>query len=279
MTLFDEVPLWVLGVSLAVGMILTEELAFRLRRAISLRWEPTQEGPGVGYLISAALALLGLLIAFTFSMAATHHDLRNEAVAAEANAIRTAYLRYQLVEEPARSELSGLIVEYLGLRERADAAVAEPERAKDIAEDAARMQERIWAALTPAVHAPAQGYLATPLLLATNEMFAAGASRRAATETRVPVVILRTLILYAMMCALFMGYGLASGGRHFAASTTLFLLIALTISLVVDIDRPRPGAVRIDEAPLERAAARIRRSEAAKAQAVQPQDAGEPAQA
>jgi hypothetical protein len=271
MSWVDDAPLWAIGLTLAVGMVLTEELAFRLRRAISLRWEPPQEGPGVGYLISAALALLGLLIAFTFSMAASHHDLRNEAVAVEANAIRTAYLRYQLVDEPERGDLSRLTLAYLEARERADAAVADPERAAELGEEAVRLQERIWAELAMVLRDPADAFLATPLVLATNDMFAAGATRRAATETRVPVVILRTLALYAMMCALFMGYGLASGGRHFAASTTLFLLIALTITLVVDIDRPRPGAVRVDEAPLQRAAARIRRAEAAKTEAVQTQ--------
>ncbi|MEN9665227.1 MAG: hypothetical protein RLZZ326_1590, partial [Planctomycetota bacterium] len=48
---------------------------------------------GAGAIDAAALGLLGLLIAFWFSLAATHLDLRRSLIVEEANAIGTAWLR------------------------------------------------------------------------------------------------------------------------------------------------------------------------------------------
>lgn len=53
-----------------------------------------------GSIEAAVFALLGLLIAFTFSGALTRFDERRGQVVAEANAIGTAYLRLDLL--PAR---------------------------------------------------------------------------------------------------------------------------------------------------------------------------------
>ncbi len=53
--------------------------------------------PGIGSLETAVFALLGLLIAFTFSGALERFDARRSQVVAETNAIGTAWLRIDLV--------------------------------------------------------------------------------------------------------------------------------------------------------------------------------------
>jgi hypothetical protein len=80
--------------------------------------------------------------------------------------------------------------------------------------------------------------LAPPLLDETVSMLKLAASRRAALSARVPLPVLRLLVLYAVATAAFMGYSTSSGRRHFAASTIPFLLIALAITLVLDLERP-----------------------------------------
>ena len=52
---------------------------------------------------AAVMGLLGLLLAFTFSMAAARYDLRRNLVLQESNAIGTAYLRTQMLPEPHRT--------------------------------------------------------------------------------------------------------------------------------------------------------------------------------
>ena len=56
---------------------------------------------GEGYGVSAILGLLALLTGFTFSLAIERFETRRELVLQHANAIGTAYLRVQLLPEPA----------------------------------------------------------------------------------------------------------------------------------------------------------------------------------
>src|SRR6478735_6041035 len=51
---------------------------------------------------NAVLGLLALLLAFSFSLASSRYDARRELVVQEANAIGTAYLRAELLDEGVR---------------------------------------------------------------------------------------------------------------------------------------------------------------------------------
>jgi len=82
------------------GMILLLELGRRLGR---LRQRKDEEAAraGLGAVEGAVFALLGLLIAFTFSGAALRFDARRQLIVQEANAIGTAWLRLSLL--PAKA--------------------------------------------------------------------------------------------------------------------------------------------------------------------------------
>ena len=77
---------------LFLGLLLMMEAGRRLgvRR---LAADPEGARAGIGAVEGAVFALLGLLIAFTFSGAASRFDDRRHLVAEEANAIGTAWLR------------------------------------------------------------------------------------------------------------------------------------------------------------------------------------------
>src|SRR5512143_443438 len=89
---------------LFVGMILLLELGRRLGRR---RQGKHEEGAraGLGAVEGAVFALLGLLIAFTFSGAASRFDARRELIVREANAIGTAWLRLSLLPADAQPGL------------------------------------------------------------------------------------------------------------------------------------------------------------------------------
>jgi hypothetical protein len=61
--------------------------------------------PSVGSLEATVFALLGLLIAFTFSGALQRFDLRRAQAVDEANAVGTAYLRIDLLPASAQPAL------------------------------------------------------------------------------------------------------------------------------------------------------------------------------
>src|SRR5262245_24463182 len=74
-------------------------LCIHFGRMLGLRrraMDPEGATVGLGTIEAAVLALLGLLIAFTFSGAAGRFDSRRHLVVEEANDIGTAYLRIDL---------------------------------------------------------------------------------------------------------------------------------------------------------------------------------------
>ena len=71
---------------------------------------------GGGSTEAAMFALFGLLIAFTFSGAASRFEDRRHLIADEANAIGTAYLRLDLLPSHARPPLRELFRKYVDVR-------------------------------------------------------------------------------------------------------------------------------------------------------------------
>jgi hypothetical protein len=249
----------IIGLGLGLLLIAANEGGYHLKRLVDRlggAGGANNGGDGAGYLLSAALGLLGLLIAFTFSMAADRFEARRAFVREEANAIGTAYLRAQTLE-PAQAEPLTALWRAYGQARLAVSAAGEDAAAAARAEarrDA--LQDQIWARVRDEVRArPAEPRTAL-LMESANAAFDMSASRRAVLEARVPVTILDTLIAYAAVSAMIMGYVLAAdGARHRTASFVLLLLVALAISLIIDLDRPRVGTIRVSQAPLERTVA------------------------
>src|SRR5512147_455234 len=100
---------------LFVGMILLLEFGRRLGRR---REGKDEEGAraGLGAVEGAVFALLGLLIAFTFSGAASRFDARRELIVEEANAIGTAYLRLDILPAGAQPALREKFRQYVETR-------------------------------------------------------------------------------------------------------------------------------------------------------------------
>ncbi len=207
-----------------------------------------------GYLLSAALALIGLLIGFTLSMALNRYDSRRTALIAEANSLSTAWLRAGLVEGEAGATLRYDLKSYASLRA---ALSTESDTAKAEAATG-RLQDQIWTDLEvalPSLPAP----LGATLVTATTEMFDAASSRRWEREGRLPGLVLETLLFSAMIAAGIVGYVLGTQGlRHSVVAGLLFALLAIAVALILDLDRPWSGLVTVSQAPVEAAVAAMR---------------------
>ncbi|HMO03250.1 MAG TPA: hypothetical protein PKC67_09565 [Kiritimatiellia bacterium] len=89
--------------SLFLGMILAPVVCYRLGRR--KQQEEDRHAEVSGAVTGAIFALLGLLIAFTFSGAHARFDARRQLIVQEANAIGTTYLRLDLVPASAQPPL------------------------------------------------------------------------------------------------------------------------------------------------------------------------------
>lgn len=246
-----DMPLWMLAPLLFLGLVLSAWIGIALRGR--LRPDPADDA-SEGYLLSSALALLALLIGFTFSMALNRYDARRMMVVAEGNAIGTAWLRAELVTGPTGDPLRRAMRDYAAIRlqlpRSADPNVVE--------RDTARAQAVIWMqvrAAMPTLSPP----LVSPLVTATTEMFDAASTRHWEREARIPALVLDILIVSALISSAVVGYVLGGQGRRHALVTVmLFVLLSLAITLILDLDRPWSGAITISQEPMETAVAAMR---------------------
>src|ERR1043165_5018975 len=107
------------GGVIAVAMFLGILVALRLGRWIGRRSIARHGAAGlsnVSSLETAVFALLGLLIAFTFSGALTRFDARRAQAVDEANAIGTAWLRVDLLPAAAQPRMRELMRSYVDAR-------------------------------------------------------------------------------------------------------------------------------------------------------------------
>ncbi len=232
--------------SLFAGMLLLQEAGRRLgvRR---LAKDPEGARAGLGAVEGAIFGLMGLMVAFTFSGAAARFDTRRHLIVEEANAIGTAYLRLDLLPAEAQPKLRELFRRYLDARLEAyerlpDLAAARETLARSIA-----LQDEIWSGSVEAGRGAPQ---ATMLLLpALNAMIDITTTRTVALQTHPPLVIFAMMGLLALVCSLLAGYAMAGGkSRSLFHSFGFALVLTLTVYVILDLEFPRIGLIRIDAA-------------------------------
>lgn len=250
-------PLPLVVALLVMALLLAREGGAWLHRRF-VRGGGSESTTAEGYILSAVLGLLALLVAFTFSLSLSRHEMRRGLVVAEANAIGTATLRLDLLEPAARTELRGLWRDYVEARLAFGAAADEAATARALA-DAAAAQRRLWAGTVAALRPIATTAGATALLNPTNEAFDLAGERTAARAARVPGEVLDVLLLYCAVAAATLGYVLAGTREpHRAATGVLFALLALSVAVILDLDRPRSGAIQVSQQPMIEVAAGLR---------------------
>ena len=201
-----------------------------------------------GYIVSSVMGLLALLVGFTFAVAIDRFDARRQLVLAESNAIGTTYLRTQLLPEPHRTHISGLLKDYTDNR----VALAQEGR-RDVPSD--RMQRsdqlitELWSATVSAFPSIDGRPLSSAYIASMNEMIDMDAARQQSRKSHVPLEVFVMLVIYQVIAAGVLGYVLA-GRRGRITAALLLLLFDGTLLLVIDIERPMSGGIVENQGPM-----------------------------
>lgn len=194
----------------------------------------------------AIFGLMGLLIAFTFTGAASRFDHRRDLIREEVNAIGTAWLRLDLLAPPSRSEVQTLMRAYVDQRIATHREMTDLEATNQASHRAAQIQAHMWTRLQEAVRTETSLPLTQAVLPAVNDMFDAGTTRVLAAEQHPPPAIYLTLIVLVLVTAFLTGFGQSKATRQsmlhlfgFAVTTTLALC------LILDLEYPRLGLIRV----------------------------------
>ena len=231
------------------GMLIFSEIGRRIGTARLAR-DPEGLAKGAAAAEAAVFGLLGLLIAFTFSGAASRFEDRRHLVVAEANAIGTAYLRLDLLPVDAQPEMRTLFGRYLDARLATYQNVDDLIFAKAKLSESTALQGNIWTKAWAACQRPGAAAQATMLLLpALNEMIDITTTRQMATQNHPPLVIFLLLGGLSLVGALLVGYGSSPNkDRSWFHMVVFAAILSLTVYVIVDLEFPRLGLIRVDAA-------------------------------
>lgn len=209
----------------------------------------TRSAGQVGAVQGAILGLLGLLLAFSFAAAGGRFLERQDLIVKEANAIGTAFLRADLLNQPHRSELRAALQRYTEHRLEVSKGLSRGIGQQNLNEIDQNLKS-IW-------RAASKGALETPaamvaVLNPVNEVIDLHTLRLAAARKHLPALVLGLLIASSALSLAIIGYGSGMGGRRNAPLTvSLALLIGTALWITVDLDHPRSGLMHLSDAPLQ----------------------------
>ena len=242
-----EFIVFLFTLSLFLGMLLFLEIGRRssLRR---LKEDAGAAGEGVGAVEGAVFALLGLLLAFTFSGASARFDTRRQLIVEETNDIGTAYLRLDLLPADLQPALRESFRRYLDARIEVYQKLPDVAAAKESLAKANELQSQIWRQAVVASQAKGAAPAAPILLLpALNAMIDITTTRTMATQMHPPVVVFVMLFGLALAASLLAGFGMTGGKvRSWFHMLGFALVMAIAIYVILDIEYPRLGLIRVD---------------------------------
>jgi hypothetical protein len=239
-----RLPLWLSAAAAIVALLLAVEGGFRAGRCRSAGFTDAGRAQ-LATLQAAVLSLLALLLGFSFSMAETRYETRRQLVVAESNALGTAALRAQLIDEPQRSEVTRLLRRYVDVRIAFHRVDADATRMRLAGNETRELQGALW---SRAAAARPRDDVTSLFVQSLNDVIDLHARRIAAFENRVPRAILTLIVCVAVVAFAFVGYGSGlTGGRHFIITLLAIVVFVSVIVLILDFDRPRSGMVRVSQ--------------------------------
>ncbi|WFM72435.1 hypothetical protein [Halomonas sp. CKK8] len=245
--ILDSLPIGGVFVAFTIFALTVIEVGYRYGYWWQERTHDEKEGP-TGMIVGSLLALMAFLLAVAMGMSSDRFDTRRGLVLAEANSIGTTYLRAGYLPEPASSEIRDLLREYVPLRIATD----------DLADVRVRiarsveLQEKLWSVAEELARATPESDVLALFIDSLNETIDLNETRvTAGIYARVPETIILLLFCGSMLTLGMVGYNAGLIQRRSPITTiVLIALLGAVITLVVDLDRPRDGFLKVSQQPL-----------------------------
>ena len=236
-------PLVLLAVALVV-----QWLAAYLGNYLRKRRETADvsEREDLNDILGATMSLLALIIGFTFAMALSRYDERDDLEGAEAMAISAEYARADLLPADAAAQVHDLLGRYVQQR-ILFYEVDDPKQLERIRSDTERLKTELWSAVT-GVAAAAPTPITALAVTGMNDVLNSEIHTDEAWRFHIPAAAWLLMLLIAIAGNLLLG--LSEKRRSAATLVILPVIVSIPLFLIADIDSPRAGLIRVVPANL-----------------------------
>jgi hypothetical protein len=250
-SLLFDLPSVAIAFCLFLLMIGANEGGYHLGRYIQYRTDKEAKSL-TGAIQASILGLLALILSFTFSMSMQRFDNRSMSLIDEANAIEAATLRVQLLPVEFHQQASALLGEYLEMRIQISGIdLTRRDERRDYNERIKSLQGQIWELAIAATQADPRAVTSGSFINALNSMIDSQGKRNALLQMRVPEMVLFQLFLVLAAAGGILGYSSGLSGTRVSAPTVVVaFIIAMIVFLIIDLDRPKRGVIKVDQSAL-----------------------------
>ena len=247
--ILDPVPTWAIMLVSALLIFAMSEVGFQLGR----RRGPVAEGRDPSILVqTSAFTVLALLLGFSFSLALGRYDGRRSALLREANAINSAFLRAQVLDGQTASAERGDLLVYIDERLAYAQYDADPQQRQIADAKSTALQRTMWNLAAAEGRRDTHSTMVPLYIAALSDVIALSREEAAILNAHIPDVVIFWLLLIAFIASAMMGYGFGREGKRALAFKAVFaLMVALTFGLVLDLDRPQRGLIRVSLGPMQ----------------------------
>jgi hypothetical protein len=215
-----------------------------LRRHSDVYREP------IGALQGALLGVIGLILAFSLSLAVGRYQDRRAEVVNDATMIGTAYLRAQTVAEPERSRSLALLRRYndLAIRVTYERPGGAALRATVLRQE--RVQQQLWRLAGETMNAHPRDSAPRLYVDSLNAMIDQQTVRLAGLNNRVPNAVLWLELIGAAVALALLAVYVSLHGRGLVPILVAAMLVSFLVLVTFDLDRPTRGLITVPAAPL-----------------------------
>lgn len=231
---------------LAVVFFVLLMIAMRIGRRLGHSADD-QTGAGAAAIEASVFALLGLLVAFTFSGAAQRMAERRNILVQEVNSIGTAWLRIDMLNPQDQPKLREQFRRYVDGRIEYYSHVADLDQRDAIAARVGALQKEIWTDSMRAARNTVPPF-GVSYIGAVNDMFDVSTAQTVAQKVHPPVATYAFLVFLALVCACLIGSKLATSQRDSLLHQLVYAVVmTAAMYIIVDFEFPRIGVIRIDQ--------------------------------
>lgn len=242
--IFFKTDAIVLALVLFVGMLLFSWLGYRFRKIVDAR-KPIRDEEGIHGLEAGMLGLLAFVLAITFGISSNKFDKSRDIIVAEANAIGTAVLRADLYPDSTREAFRKDFREYVEERIAYYEAGSDLDAMLRAKVNAQNISAKIWKRAADASKQSGMLIPSNQMIPSLNEMIDITTDREAVLKSRIPDIMLLTLLILALTSSFIAGFEAKRIElRDWLVMIGFALLTSLVIYVILDLGRPMRGLIR-----------------------------------
>lgn len=228
-------------------LTLSSEIGFRLGKKIRYKTEKNNPDENQSTIVNAALGLLALFLGFTFSSALDHFENNRNAVTEESGAITVLYSYAKHVNEEEKEIIIKNLINYAKTR----IYNKDYKNQADLNSISFEERDKLINSISSYIYKHKDNPLNSNIAESAETIIKTSINRDENINNMVPKGLFVPIFIFLLFNGFIMGLSLSeSENRRNVYSFGLYFLIALSVGIIMDLDKPNTGFINVEQNPI-----------------------------